>query len=101
MSLYTVKHGGSNVLVWGCFSKNDVGELVEITGIMTGQSYVSILKENLDKSAEKMGMLTFVLQQDNNPKHKSRVATEFFNNSNIELLEWPVQSSYLNPKEHL
>ena len=44
----TVKHGGSNVLVWGCFSKNGVGELVEVTGIMTGASYVAILKENLE-----------------------------------------------------
>ena len=76
----TVKHGYGNVLVWGCFSKNGVGELVEITGIMTGQIYVSILKENLEKSAEKIGMPTFVLQQDNDPKQKSQVATEFFNN---------------------
>ena len=67
----TVKHGGGNVLVWEGFSKNGVGKLVKITGIMTGQSYVSILKENLAKSAEKMGIPIFVLQQDNNQKHKS------------------------------
>ena len=68
---------------------------------MTGQSYVSILKENLEKSAEKMGMSIFVLQQDNDPKHKSLRATEFFNNNNIESLEWQAQSPDLNPIEHL
>ena len=61
----TVTHGGGNILVWGCFSKNGYGKLVKITGIMTGQSYVSISKENLEKSAEKMRMPTFVYQQDN------------------------------------
>jgi len=44
----TVKHGDGNVLVLGCFSKNGVGELIEFKVIMTGQSYVSILKENLE-----------------------------------------------------
>ena len=71
------EHGGGNVLVWGCFSKNGVGELVGVMGIMTGDSYINILKENLQKSAEKMGMTTFVLQQDNDSKHKCRVAAEF------------------------
>ena len=66
---------------------------------MTGDSYINILKENLQKSAEKMGMTTFVLQQDNDPKHKCRVATEFFNDNNINLLEWPAQSPDLNPIE--
>ena len=63
----TVKHGGGNVLVWGCFSKNGVGKLAGVTGILTGDSYINILKENLQKSAEKMRMTTFVLQQDNVP----------------------------------
>ena len=68
---------------------------------MTGQSYIPILKENLEKSAGKMWMPTFVLQQDNNPKHRSRISTEFFNGNNIELFEWPAQSPDINPTEHL
>ena len=46
-------------------------------------------------------MTTFVLQQNNDPKHKCRVATEFFYGNDINLLEWSAQSPDLNPIEHL
>ena len=52
----TVKHGGGNTLVWGCFSYSGIGNLVEINGIMTGLGYLDIIKENLQMSAEKMNI---------------------------------------------
>ncbi len=39
-----VKHGGGNVLMWGCMSAAGVGELHFIDGIMNSQMYCSILK---------------------------------------------------------
>ena len=38
----TVKHRGGNVLIWGCFSKNGVGKLVGVTGIMTNITFINI-----------------------------------------------------------
>ena len=43
----TVKHGGADVMVWGCISATGVGELVFIDGIMDKHKYLQLLKDNL------------------------------------------------------
>ena len=48
-----VKHGGRHVMVWGCISSKRVGNLVFVDGIMNQQSYLKILNDNLNQSAEK------------------------------------------------
>ena len=36
-------------------------------------------------------------QQDNDPKHTSQHATQWFSDNNIQVLEWPAQSPDLTP----
>jgi len=43
----TVKFGGGNIKVWGCFSANGTGKLYIIKGRMNGQIYRDILDRNL------------------------------------------------------
>lgn len=97
----TFKHGGGSVMVWGCFSYNGIGNLHFIDGIMDAKEYACILHENLSASATKMGLNEFIFQQDNDPKHTSRVAKEYFEENEIELLDWPAQSPDMNPIETL
>ena len=58
----TTNYGGGSLMVWACFSKKDVGNIVKIDGKMTG-AYVNIIRDNLQISIERIGLKNFIFQQ--------------------------------------
>lgn len=46
----TIKHEGGSIMVWGCISSKEVGELVFTDVIMDKNRYLDILKQNLKRS---------------------------------------------------
>uniref|UniRef100_A0AAZ3QBV7 Tc1-like transposase DDE domain-containing protein n=1 Tax=Oncorhynchus tshawytscha TaxID=74940 RepID=A0AAZ3QBV7_ONCTS len=98
----TVKHGGGNIILWGCFSAKGTGRLHRIEGRMDGAMYREILANNLlpPVRALKMGR-GWVFQHDNDPKHTARATKEWLRKKNLKVLEWPSQSPDLNSKENL
>ncbi|CDQ92657.1 unnamed protein product [Oncorhynchus mykiss] len=98
----TVKQGGGNILLCGCFSAKGTGRLHRIEGRMDGAMYREILANNLLPSvrALKMGC-GWVFQHDNDPKHTARATKEWLRKKHLKVLEWPSQSPDLNPIENL
>lgn len=101
----TVKHGGGNIQVWGCFSFNGVGSLYRIKGNLEKKQYHSILQRHAIPSARRLCGRGFTLLQDNDPKHSSNLCKNYLKNKEnqgeLKLMKFPPQSSDVNPIEHL
>lgn len=99
----TRRSGRISCGVWGWMSAAGPGEIVPITGRLTGDDYRDILEDVFLPSARVLfpdGPLYFV--QDNCPIHTSRpVRTWFDNNPEVIRIPWPAKSPDFNVIENL
>jgi len=88
------------VFAWGGFCVKGKTSLFCFTDIMNGEFYVEILRQHYPEIRRMLGR-RWRFQQDNDPKHTSRVAQKFLDETFPEVMEWPSNSPDLNPIENL
>ena len=66
---------------------------------MNSDVYRNILSANLKSYAIKLIGRTFIMQQDNDPKHTAITTKEFIRGKKWKVSDWPSQSADYNPIE--
>lgn len=99
----TVKHP-FKIHAWGCFAASGFGKLFLFKQNLNAQLLIDIYEEALLPSARDLfgdSQEPWFLQEDNDPKHMSRLADEWRRSHSVNRIDWPSQSPDLNPIENV
>ncbi|KMQ91674.1 transposable element tc1 transposase [Lasius niger] len=94
--------GGGSIMVWSGISTHERTNLVTLPPPrMTAVRYVEeVLRLHVIPMHRRMGR-NFILMQDNARPHNARIALNFFEENNIEVIPHPPMSRDLNPIKHV
>ncbi|KAF7328729.1 DDE-3 domain-containing protein [Mycena venus] len=101
----TEAHGRKKIKVnvWGAIHPKGVSKLIRIDGMLDAELYIKILEHAMipiyDHFENRPHSFLF-FQQDNDPKHTSRLAKKWFQDHDIQVFEWPAKSPDLSPIEN-
>ncbi len=90
----------NKIFAWGGFCVKGTTSLFCFRRIMDGKFYTEILEKHIPEVRSMLGN-RWRLQQDNDPKHTSRIAKEFLDDNVPAVMDWPSNSPDLNPIENL
>src|SRR5437899_17749 len=86
----------SKNFAWSGFSIKGKTSLFCFRNIMDAPLYVLILQKHIPEISEMMRS-QWRLQQDNDPKHTSRLAKEFLEKNVSQVIVWPANNPDVNP----
>lgn len=81
-------------MIWGCMLWEGPGYAAKINGKMNAKLYTEILKDDLQETLHYYGKKPqdIIFQQDNDPKHTSKLANDWFQTHGFDVITWPAVS---------
>ena len=77
-------------MIWGCFTKNNLGPLVRLERRVIVVIYVDILENNLLPFIDSLdNQENYIFQEDNAPIHTARVIKSWKQENEVDSLPWP------------
>ena len=87
--------------IWGAMSSTGFGRPYVFSENLNAKLMVKIYNKALLPSARKLFDGDWVLQEDNDPKHKSKLATKWREDNEVERMDWPANSPDQNCIENV
>lgn len=87
--------------VWGCINKQKINKLYIFNEIMNAKLYEKILIANIKEHFDPISKNKLMFQDDNDPKHRSKLITKWKEENNINSFMWPSCSPDLSPIENV
>ena len=88
-------------MVWGAIRAKDKISCNTFRSNMDELFYIKILQIHLLPAARQQYAQQWRFQQDNDPKHRSKVIKEFLDREVPKTIDWPPNSPNLNPMENM
>ena len=87
-------------MVWGAFSRHHKTALHIFRRNVTGESYRDDVLQPIVEPFFQAHQDLDIFQHDNARPHRARVAADFLQQANIEVMSWPALSPDMSPIEH-
>ena len=93
--------GGGSVMVWACFCRHGKSQIAFLEDNVNAEFYTMVLDNVLQPFLDFHNALPLRFQQDNAAVHTARIVKTYFQDENINTIDWPAKSPDLNPIENL
>lgn len=92
---------GGSVMVYGLIGSDGFLLVKKIEGTMNAGRYINLLNEDIIPLLRARYQNGFIYQEDNASCHKALKVKNYFEENNVEVLNWPAKSPDMSPIENV